>query len=400
MGMYRRDSVWYIESRWRGWPRLCVTTKTGVKKEAEQMERSLTAMRDAGRRDLIDAIRQGRITLPEAHDRWIRNQRVELDEHVKVSTPAPSLRELSDRWFAWMRGPNGISRVGRPYGEDTIIGYEQLMEVLFRHLPNGGDSVLADITSTFLTNYREQRVSKGVSQVHTVNRHYTMLQSFLRYCEDVEGILFVRPKFKKVKEAEGRVRWLDSDEILAVRTVCPPDWWTLFLASIHTGGRISEVQRLRWYDVNLKEHTLLYYPPLRHAKKQAQAEGKKVRMKTPDGARSVFLTPELHERFTALRRDTDAQWNELVFGYPYGMYYHARMTWQAVVRKSKIMPATIHDLRHTFAVHFLKAGGTLGELQSLLGHKHPHMTMRYAKVVPNAKGQRDLAQRFAEQVGK
>ena len=44
--------------------------------------------------------------------------------------------------------------------------------------------------------------------------------------------------------------------------------------------------------------------------------------------------------------------------------------------KKRIHP---HTLRHTFAVHFLNAGGTLHRLRILLGHKNITTTLHYIK---------------------
>ena len=38
-------------------------------------------------------------------------------------------------------------------------------------------------------------------------------------------------------------------------------------------------------------------------------------------------------------------------------------------------PWTAHDLRHTFAYHFLKDGGHVYQLQAILGHKNIKMTV-------------------------
>jgi integrase len=37
-----------------------------------------------------------------------------------------------------------------------------------------------------------------------------------------------------------------------------------------------------------------------------------------------------------------------------------------------------HDLRHTFASHYIMRGGSLKALKEILGHKDIKMTMRYA----------------------
>jgi site-specific recombinase XerD len=42
-----------------------------------------------------------------------------------------------------------------------------------------------------------------------------------------------------------------------------------------------------------------------------------------------------------------------------------------------------HMLRHTFASHYVMAGGSLLALQRLLGHATPMMTQRYAHLAPD-----------------
>jgi hypothetical protein len=43
-----------------------------------------------------------------------------------------------------------------------------------------------------------------------------------------------------------------------------------------------------------------------------------------------------------------------------------------------VTPIRVHDLRHTFAVHFLERGGHLYDLQKLLGHSTSKLTERYS----------------------
>jgi len=43
-----------------------------------------------------------------------------------------------------------------------------------------------------------------------------------------------------------------------------------------------------------------------------------------------------------------------------------------------------HDLRHTFASHWMMAGGDLFKLQKILGHKSTELTLRYAHLSPAA----------------
>ncbi len=51
--------------------------------------------------------------------------------------------------------------------------------------------------------------------------------------------------------------------------------------------------------------------------------------------------------------------------------------WSALAQ-AKVHRIRVHDLRHTFAVHFLEQGGQLYDLQKLLGHSTIRLTERYS----------------------
>jgi integrase len=56
-----------------------------------------------------------------------------------------------------------------------------------------------------------------------------------------------------------------------------------------------------------------------------------------------------------------------------------------VQRNGRARPyVRFHDLRHTFASHWVAKGGDLFKLQKILGHQSVQMTMRYAHLAPEA----------------
>lgn len=62
--------------------------------------------------------------------------------------------------------------------------------------------------------------------------------------------------------------------------------------------------------------------------------------------------------------------------------YALRQMHDRVCLTANIKRIRIHDLRHTYASHYIMNGGSLSELQALLGHSTPMMTMKYAHLAP------------------
>jgi site-specific recombinase XerD len=52
------------------------------------------------------------------------------------------------------------------------------------------------------------------------------------------------------------------------------------------------------------------------------------------------------------------------------------------LKRAGIKGFRFHDLRHTFASHFVMRGGSLKTLQAILGHADYKMTLRYSHLSP------------------
>lgn len=59
--------------------------------------------------------------------------------------------------------------------------------------------------------------------------------------------------------------------------------------------------------------------------------------------------------------------------------------WQSALERAGINDMRFHDLRHTFASHFLMNGGDLYTLKEILGHKDITTTSRYLTITTEHK---------------
>lgn len=379
MSVYRRPNSkhYVVELRWRGHPRIRLSTATASKTRARQIEATLVRLRDAGRRDLIELIVAGKLDLLDVHNRYLRDP-ASL-EQVMTRQETPALGPLVEQWFVWMRDPSTISpRTRRPYAPKSIERYVEGWTELFNVLPRGRETPLGDLTRGCMLEYRTARRRAGCTG-STLNRDLSGVQSFLRWAEDEAGLAVPHFRMPKEREPEGRERWLDAREVAAVETATPRDWWPLFALLIYTGLRIGEALGLQWADVRLLERRI-----------RVHEKGGR-RLKTASSQRDVPIPAPLAAILEEHRAHIRSGPADPAFPTPYGDYWRALHRFQRSVRQAKIAPATIHDLRHTFGVHCAQAGVPLPRLQKLLGHSSPVMTMRYMKHAPESYFAEDAA---------
>ena len=97
------------------------------------------------------------------------------------------------------------------------------------------------------------------------------------------------------------------------------------------------------------------------------------------GPRRVFLNEPARAILERRPRSTSAY----VFPAPSNSgrpLSHHLPLWRSVRREAGIEDVRLHDFRHTFASHAVLQGIPLPVVSSLLGHKRPSMTLRYAHV--------------------
>jgi integrase len=159
--------------------------------------------------------------------------------------------------------------------------------------------------------------------------------------------------------------------------------YAFYATATYTGMRQGELAGLRWSDVDLDARRIVV---------QRSYDG-------PTKAGDVRYVPILDPMLPVLRAWRLMSPGDIVFPNQdgrmqgrcarlYQEIFHRVLDvagFEKVQRNGKTRRyIRFHDLRHSFASHWMAGGGDLFRLQKILGHKTVAMTMRYAHLAPDA----------------
>jgi integrase len=181
--------------------------------------------------------------------------------------------------------------------------------------------------------------------------------------------------------SEHTVDFLSKQEVANLLALLERDNAELYpmaATAIFAGLRKGELYGLRWIDVHLERAQLTVARSYTFAPKSGKP-------------RHLPLHPELARILTEWKKRCPVTDEGLVFPVVdgtgvYRMGIKTDMRGLAVnLRRAEchVPPKPWHALRHTFASHFMMAGGNILTLQKLLGHADLTMTMIYAHLAPD-----------------
>ncbi|MGH8510150.1 MAG: site-specific integrase, partial [Gammaproteobacteria bacterium] len=181
-------------------------------------------------------------------------------------------------------------------------------------------------------------------------------------------------KGRKLKEPEGRVRWLTTEEAEKLVTAAEmepkaPHLAAFIRLALNTGCRSGELLGLEWTRVDFQGS--LIHLEARHIK-----AGKRRSVPLNEGAREALID---RARF----RSEHCPGSPWIFCRADGRRIQSvKRSFASACRKTEIEDFLIHDLRHTCAGWLVSAGVPLTEVRDLLGHSTVKMTERYAHLAP------------------
>jgi integrase len=314
--------VWLAQINVKGFQRLSrqFDDKQAAQTWADEQERSLRRLRQSGGA----SPELSTITIAELVERFLRDPTVK--QNRSYPDQAGLLAPWTDRY--------GSTKV-RAFGAVQIID-----------------------TRDVLLNGRSNA---------RVNRYVSAMRRCWNWGREVGLIDGAWAPAVMLQEPRGRVRYLADDELDAVLRAAEAHSQAMHCAvilSIATGIRQGELLRLTWRDVDF-------------------AKGRLTVLESKNGtARSVYLPPAAAGALATLKRAPVV--GASVFlksnGQPFDEYA-LRGQWKRVRKAAGLKDFRWHDLRHSCASYLAQHGASLLEIGSVLGHKSPSVTMRYAHLV-------------------
>jgi integrase len=157
---------------------------------------------------------------------------------------------------------------------------------------------------------------------------------------------------------------LSQEEMRLLLENSKPPLKHVILVALNTGMRRGEIFNLEWVNVNLENNFITV--------KAQEAKSKRLRR--------IPINQSL--RKLLLKLNLTRNGNRYVFQNPMNgkSYSPLQSSWESLLSRTGIKDMRFHDLRHTFASHFLMNGGDLYTLKEILGNKELDTTARYLTV--------------------
>lgn len=296
------------------------------------------------------------------------------DVRIGAKPAPPPKKTFADLTHQWMT----TRAIHKRSGDDDASR-------LRAHLtPAFGKLELQEITFPRIEAFKAERAKLSKQ---TLRHLLILLGSMLKLAHRLGWLLAVPPIDKPSVRVNGQdFSYLRSSEevqrFLRAAHDDGVDAYTLFATAIYTGLRQGELAALRWECVDLDRRIITVDRSFDGPTKAGDVRYVPIldvllpilrawRLRCPGGLLFPNTKGEMH-------RTKDRIFSER---------FHKVLDAAGFKRPEQGRQShyiRFHDLRHTFASHWMMAGGDLFKLQKILGHKTTELTLRYAHLSPAA----------------
>jgi len=262
-------------------------------------------------------------------------------------------------------------RVNDDISEQTVSDYKRVVSLFMKRFPDAWDADEEELKDSVFKHLSED------IRAATFNNRLVYIRAFFDWCVEKQYLASNPLKGVKKRKADSRAVAIETDVLTALleapnqSTFVGLRDYSLILLTLDTGIRPSEALRLIPKDFNASAREI--YVPAKAAKTRV--------------ARTLPISEPTVRSIRKLIAVRPTEWSEDT---PIFCSYEGqplnRHTWgdrmELYCRRigHRIRP---YDLRHVFALEFLRNGANAFSAQKALGHSTLEMTKRYVALVNN-----------------
>ena len=301
---------------------------------------------------------------------------------------------------------------------DTIAFYNSMAKDIKEYLKSNKPTLkLSAIDKTDVLDYlaflRNVAVTKRGTpySATTIQHYYGALRNILEYAVYIEYLSDnpckkIKPE-DRPKKVQQEIDFMDSDEAIRFLSCLDSDdeaeywkkhqethlfWKCLCNALILTGLRRGELVGLQWGDIDGKNLVInvrrnVTIDTLNKEEKDIEKKIHIGELKGKSG-RTVPISKYLFDLLNLYKKEQEERYgglllpNAYVFcriNNPYLPIYPTEPTrlMKKFIKRHKLPDMSPHDLRHTAASLAIESGASVKEIQALLGHKDPALTLKF-----------------------
>jgi integrase len=286
----------------------------------------------------------------------------------------PIFSSFTDIWFEERKIEWRISYRGK------------IMTILNNYLlPYFGKKAIDQIVKADLLEFRASlgKVTHGKSQASLtasrINQIMTQLSMILQEASDRYEFESPYRNIKNLKESKVDVKPFTLDEAWKIIRFVRPDYRVYYTVRFFTGMRTSEIDGLRWKNIDLERKEIYI--------REALVNGNLGGPKTAGSNRVIQMSEVVYEAFEGhLKRDQGR--SEYVFstriGKPLDYHNVNKRVWHPTLAILGLDPRRAYQTRHTAATLWLAAGESPEWIARQLGHSNTEMLFRvYSRYVPD-----------------
>jgi integrase len=272
----------------------------------------------------------------------------------------PTLREWLERWINGEKGAVSTA---------TFDRYRGVINAFLKTLGPRANLRLNTLTTDDFTRFRDQLHQEGRS-AKTVNLIVKKILS-IPFKRAVDGGLLDRNPVGLVRPLRGTTfekGVFTPEQVASLVEAAKGDWKGLILAGFYTGGRLSDLARLKWSEVDLAKRTITFWQ-------------KKTNTKVP-----VPIHPELEEYLlsASVCDSPEAPLFPTLYQTPIGGYHGLSMGFKKIMgtagirsalarerlgaRGKNVAALSFHSLRHSFTSALANADVPAELRKILTGH--------------------------------